>query len=194
MKCWIAIQKGKKINVTTISHACLISSKLAAKTLLLRLSKVVAALQTRLKSKVLRADQIRHLQKLASVLENNPPQIVGNETFRATIYVGSVYRFSVTDVGDNFTVAIKRTPSLALNDFMLENDGSEYNLVWTPRGTSAVSFAIIANDSRGAVSEHEPLVRLCGCALQNGAECVEVDTDGGQDGFILEDCECGPGL
>ena len=77
---------------------------------------------------------------------------------------------------------------------MLENDGSEYNLVWTPRGTSAVSFTIIANDSRGAVSEHEPLVRLCGCALQNGAECVEVDTDGGQDGFILEGCECGPGM
>ena len=105
-----------------------------------------------------------------------------------------MYRFTVTDVGDNFTVSIERSSSIDENDFMLENNGSEYELRWTPRGVGSVSFTIIANDSRGAVSELRLLVRLCGCALQNGAQCIEVDTDGGEGGFILEDCQCGRGM
>ena len=105
-----------------------------------------------------------------------------------------MYRFTVTDFGDNFTVSIERSPSTDENDFMLENNGSEYELRWTPGGVGAVSFTIIANDSRGAVSELRLLVRLCACALRFGAQCVEIDTDGGNDGFILEDCQCGPGM
>ena len=119
---------------------------------------------------------------------NNPPELFGNDTFRAKIFVESVYRFTATDVGDNFTVVIERSPAIGEKDFTLERDGSQFALRWTPRGVGSVSFTVIANDSRGAVSELQPLVRLCGCALQNGAECIEVDTDGGEDGFILEDC------
>ena len=124
---------------------------------------------------------------------NDPPDIVGadNGTFRAQLYVESVYHFNVTDVGDNFTVSIERSPYES--DFTLENDGSEYQLRWTPGDVGSVSFTIIANDSKGAVSELRLLVRLCPCALQNGAQCMEVDTDGGDDGFILEDCQCGQG-
>ena len=125
---------------------------------------------------------------------NNPPELFGNDTFRAKIFVESVYRFTATDVGDNFTVVIERSPAIGEKDFTLERDGSQFSLRWTPRGVGSVSFTVIANDSRGAVSELQPLVRLCGCALQNGAECIELDTDGGEDGFILEDCECGPGM
>ena len=104
-----------------------------------------------------------------------------------------MYQFHVTDVGDNFTVLIERSPSIDESDFTLEYNGNEYELRWTPGGVGAVSFTIVANDSKGAVSELQLLVRLCPCALQNGAQCIEVDTDGGDDGFVLEDCQCGQG-
>eukprot|EP00118_Oscarella_pearsei_P024327 m.303882 g.303882 ORF g.303882 m.303882 type:complete len:1049 (+) comp40843_c0_seq5:1798-4944(+) len=123
---------------------------------------------------------------------NQPPQINGNGTFRATLGVKSVYRFTVFD-NDTYSVSVVgETPPP--RDFSLQTvETGNYTVTWTPSTTDVVNLILVANDSHGAESRLQPLVRLCGCALELGASCVKQEASGGDTGFVLDECICSKG-
>lgn len=125
-------------------------------------------------------------------LANNPPRLSGNSTFYVHINVSSTYSFYVFDPNDTYTVSLHGTlpPS---SDYSFSNDDSAYRFSWTPTSFSNVRLLFVANDSIGAVSLLHPEVRLCGCALNLNATCVDSSEDGGEDRFITQDCRCGSG-
>ena len=126
-------------------------------------------------------------------LDNRPPEMTGSDTLRATLGVASIYNFSVFD-NDSYSVRVEgSTPSEA--DYSLSEIGDGlYHLTWTPSSIGPVNFVLVANDSNGAESQLEPLTRLCACALSKGASCRDSESDGGETKFVLDDCDCGPGM
>ena len=102
-----------------------------------------------------------------------------------------VYNFTSTD-NDTFVVSLKGTPP-PVADYSLTQNGDVFTFTWTPSSADTVSLRFVANDSTGLSSELHPLVRLCACALTLGATCVERDADGGENRFLLEECNCSVG-
>ena len=64
---------------------------------------------------------------------------------------------------------------------------------WTPTHFSPVRLLFVANDSVGEMSVLHPEVRLCGCALHLNATCADSREDGGENRFIIQNCNCGSG-
>ena len=120
---------------------------------------------------------------------NNPPQLDGANIFEVTIGQESVYHFTVTDVGDTFTVELDGIldPNSALNDL---GDGT-YSFTWTLMEPREVSLSFIASDSQGATAVLSPQVQICGC-MNNGVCTMTgvANTDGSS---ILLACECTEG-
>ena len=129
---------------------------------------------------------------LIFVLVNNPPKLFGNATFRVHINSSSTYLFSVSDPNDTYVVNLRGSLP-ASSDYSLSHDGDAYNFTWTPTSFSPVRLLFIANDSLGSTAILHPEVRICGCALDLNATCVESNEDGGDDLFIIQDCKCGSG-
>lgn len=123
---------------------------------------------------------------------NNPPRVVGNSTFRLHANVTSTLMFTVSDRNDTYTVSLMGKPPPPA-DYTFSRSGDEFNFTWTPSTFSSIRLVFVANDSSGAITVFHPEVRLCGCRLDLNATCIDSDADGGDDRFIMQDCQCASG-
>ena len=116
----------------------------------------------------------------------------GNATFRVHINTSATYLFTVSDPNDTYVVNLRGSlpPS---SDYSLSRNGDAYNFTWTPTSLSPVQLLFIANDSLESTTILHPEVRICGCALNLNATCIESSKDGGDNLFIVQDCKCGSG-
>ena len=101
------------------------------------------------------------------LLENFPPNLVGDATFPVTIGEEGIYIFTVEDEGDNFTVTVAGgLPEGA----SLENNGAgSYIFRWVPQTADNISVTFLAVDTAGAAATLTPQVQVCGCV--NGGIC-----------------------
>ena len=102
-----------------------------------------------------------------------------------------VYNITASDENDFMVTLEGILPPI--EDYSFTQEGDQFVFVWKPTSHAVVSFIFIANDTTGLSAQLHPLVRLCACALDKGATCVASEEDGGEDRFVLEECECGPG-
>ena len=105
-----------------------------------------------------------------------------------TVGIENIYTFNVTDSDDNFTVTIKEG---APNGGKLVNNGNGmYTFQWTVTTSPTSGVFFQAEDARGAVVLHSPLLHVCSCF--NGGECT-LDGATNTDILIQMTCICTEG-
>ena len=124
---------------------------------------------------------------------NNPPRLFGNSTFRLHANITASFTFTVSDPNDTYTVTLMGNLPPP-EDYTFSRSDNEFNFTWTPSTLSTVRLVFIANDSSGAISVLHPEIHLCACPLDLNATCIDSGDDGGEDRFILQDCQCGSGM
>ena len=110
----------------------------------------------------------------------------------ATLSQQVIYSVTVSDPNDTFTVELQGKPP-PTSDYTFNGTVNTFTFTWTPRTKDPVQLMFVANDSQGAVRVHHPVVRLCACALDLNAVCVNSSGDGGTDRFLIQGCLCGTG-
>ena len=122
-----------------------------------------------------------------------PPTISGHSTvIRATLGQTVKFMFNVTD-DTSFNVTLRGQPP-PIQDYNLTIAGDVVVFAWTPTNTDPVSLLFVATDVDGLSSQTHPLVRFCACRFDKNASCVEAKGDGGENRFVLENCQCGQGM
>ena len=101
-------------------------------------------------------------------LANFPPNITGPGTFEIFLGRESVYSFTVSDVGDTFTLMVDA--SAADESFIVDEGTGMYSFHWNIQTIANLSLTIIATDSAGVSSQLIPQLLVCGCT--NGGECT----------------------
>jgi hypothetical protein len=131
-------------------------------------------------------------QVAVTALQTFPPIISAHSTvIRATLGQTIKFEFNVTD-DTSFNVTLSGQPP-PIQDYNLTTAGDVVVFTWTPSKTHPVSLLFIITDVHGLNSQLHPLVRLCACRFDKNASCIEAESDGGENQFVLEKCQCGQG-
>ena len=102
-------------------------------------------------------------------LDNFPPNISGNTTFKINVGVAAVFYLTVVDEKDDFMFTVHG--GLPENSFLQEIDDGEFKFSWNLQQVTNSPLIFVANDSLGASSIFVPNVEICAC--ENGGICTE---------------------
>lgn len=122
-------------------------------------------------------------------VDNFPPNISADATFRVNLGEESTFILFVEDPGDEFTLSVRG--GLPENSVLEETDEGEFEFRWTLQEITTEPLVFIANDTRGASSVFVPTVEVCACV--NGGNCT-LDGLLTSDATVVMNCVCSDGM
>ena len=122
------------------------------------------------------------------IVDNFPPSIQAEETFRVTIGQEARLVVTVTDPGDEVTFTVQG--GLPANSVLEKISDNEYVFRWSPQQVFFSSLTFVANDSSGATSVFTPILEVCACV--NGGNCT-LDGVLTSNIIIIMACQCSQG-
>ena len=127
--------------------------------------------------------------------ENNAPTIEGEDRIHAVIGQEVVYRFNVSDPGDQVNVSLVGNPPPGFVVIPPPVGATEdhYTLSFTLSTEAEVNVHVQVEDSHGAMALHEVLLVVCPCKNDQPCFPLEAGQDGGASSFVLQTCNCGQG-
>ena len=122
-------------------------------------------------------------------IDNFPPNISADATFRVNLGQESTFTLYIEDPGDEFTLSVRG--GLPENSFLEETDDEGvFDFRWTLEEITTEPLVFVANDSRGASSLFVPTVEVCACV--NGGNCT-LDGLLTSDATVVMNCVCSDG-
>lgn len=121
-------------------------------------------------------------------VDNFPPNISADATFRVNLGQESTFTLYVEDPGDEFNLTIRG--GLPEDSVLEEVDEGEYEFCWTLQEITTEPLVFVANDTRGAFSVFVPTVEVCACV--NGGNCT-LDGLLTSDATVVMNCVCNDG-
>lgn len=122
-------------------------------------------------------------------IDNFPPNISADATFRVNLGQESTFTLYIEDPGDEFTLSVRG--GLLENSFLEETDDEGvFDFRWTLEEITTEPLVFVANDSKGASSLFVPTVEVCACV--NGGNCT-LDGLLTSDATVVMNCVCSDG-
>ena len=122
-------------------------------------------------------------------IDNFPPNISADATFRVNLGQESTFTLYIEDPGDEFTLSVRG--GLPENSFLEETDDEGvFDFRWTLEEITTEPLVFVANDSRGASSLFVPTVEVCACV--NGGNYT-LDGLLTSDATVVMNCVCSDG-
>ena len=126
---------------------------------------------------------------LSYVVDNFPPNISAEATFRVNLGQESTFVLYVEDPGDEFTLSVRG--GLPDNSILEEIAEGEFEFRWNLQEITTDSLVFVANDTRGASSVFIPTVEVCACV--NGGNCT-LDGLLTSAATVVMNCVCSDGM